>query len=57
MTPTDHALEARIQVTAWLITKTHSTERRRELFDELRNLIGQRSPQAIRELEKTKGLR
>jgi len=57
MTPKDRRLERSIQIASLEAYASQSPEERRTAWERMRNLIAQRSPERVREMEEKKGLR
>ena len=57
MTPKDRRLERSIEVASLEFHCARTAEERRSAWERMRNLIAQRSPERVREMEEKKGLR
>ena len=57
MTPKDQRLERSIEVASLEFHCARTAEERRSAWERMRNLIAQRSPERVREMEIEKGLR
>lgn len=57
MTPKDRRLERSIEVASLEFHCAQTSDERRSAWERMRNLIAQRSPDRVREMEEKKGLR
>ena len=57
MTPKDRRLERSIEIASLAFHCAQTSEERRSAWERMRNLIAQRSPERVREMEEKKGLR